>query len=119
MNFSALKKALAAAIRGKPPERRAHPRVRMRVNVKLRGTDSGGKKFVELTATESLSAGGFLCPCVATFVKGALVEVFLVSGDRERYAGRAHVVRRETDAPWPRYGFQFCEITPEWVMQPA
>jgi len=119
VNFPALKEALETAIRGKQPERRAHPRVRMRINVKLRGTDSTGRKFEELTATENLSAGGFLCPCVATLVKGAVVEVFLVSGDQERFAGRAHVVRRESGAPWPRYGFQFDELTSEWVMQPA
>jgi DNA-binding response OmpR family regulator len=119
VDFTALKTALAAAIQGKQPERRAHPRVRMRVKIKLRGTDANGKQFEELTTTENLSAGGFLCSCSAALVKGAPVEVFLASGDQERYAGRAQVVRREPGAPWPRYGFHFEKITSEWVLQPA
>jgi DNA-binding response OmpR family regulator len=119
VDFTALKAALAAVIRDKRPERRADPRVRMRVNVKLRGSDSTGNKFEELSATENVSAGGFLCPCLATLTKGAVVEVSVVSADQERFAGRAHVVRREPGSPLHRYAFQFEEITSEWVMQPA
>jgi hypothetical protein len=120
VDFSALKSALAAAVQGKQVERRAHPRVRMRVNLKLRGTDGDGKQFEELTTTENVSAGGFFCPSSAALVKGGIVEVFLVSaGNQERYAGRAHVVRREAASPWPRYGFQFEQITSEWVLQSA
>jgi DNA-binding response OmpR family regulator len=119
VDFTALKAALSAAIEGKQPERRAHPRVRMRVHLKLRGTDANGKQLEELTTTENVSAGGFLCPCTALLVKGAAVEVFLASGGQERFAGRAKVVRRESGAPWPRYGFYLEQITPEWVLQPA
>lgn len=120
VDFSALKSALAAVVQGKQVERRAHPRVRMRVNLKLRGTDASGRQFEELTMTENVSAGGFFCPCSAALVKGANVDVFLASpGNQERYAGRAHVVRREPSSPWPRYGFQFEQITPEWVLQPT
>jgi DNA-binding response OmpR family regulator len=119
VDFTALKAALTAAVQGKQPERRAYPRVRMRVSLKLRGTDADGEQFEELTATENVSAGGFLCTCMAPLVKDAPVEVFLASGEQERFAGRAQVVRREPGAPWPRYGFHFEQITSEWVLQPA
>ncbi|HXJ18155.1 MAG TPA: response regulator [Candidatus Polarisedimenticolia bacterium] len=119
VDFAALKAALTAAIQGRQPERRAHPRVRMRVSLKLRGADASGKKFEELTTTENISAGGFLCACTALLVEGAPVEVFLASGEQERYAGRAQVVRKEQGSPWQRYGFHFEQITSEWVLQPA
>jgi DNA-binding response OmpR family regulator len=119
VDFTALKAALAASIQGKQPERRAHPRVRMRVNLKLRGTDANGRQFEELTTTENVSVGGFLCACTASLVKDAPVEVFLASGGQERFAGRAKVVRREPAVPWPRYGFHFEQITSEWLLQPA
>lgn len=119
VDFTALKTALAAAVQGKQPERRAHPRVRMRVNLKLRGTDANGKPFEESTTTENVSAGGFLCNCTETLVKGAPVEVFLTSGGQARYAGRAQVVRKESGSPWQRYGFHFEQITSDWVLQPS
>ncbi len=120
VDFAALKAKLAAELQAKQPERRAHVRVRMRVILKLRGTDANGKKFEESTATENVSANGFLCGCTASLVKDAIVEIFLLAGDQERYAGRARVVRREAPgAPWQRYGFQFQETTPDWVLQPT
>jgi CheY-like chemotaxis protein len=117
VDFAALKAALGAACQKKPPERRREPRVRMRVALKLRGTDADGKQFEELTATEDASAGGFLCRCTASLIKGAKVEVFL-PGQRARYAGIAQVVRRESpNTPWQRYGFQFIDRTSEWIFQ--
>src|ERR1700689_2383894 len=40
VDFPALKAALAAELKDKQPERRAHKRVKMRVILKLRGTDA-------------------------------------------------------------------------------
>jgi hypothetical protein len=62
----------------------------MRAAIKLRGRDVFGKEFEELTATENVSAGGFLCPCNTVLSEGATVEVFL-PGEAERFAGRAQV----------------------------
>ncbi len=119
VDFAALKDTLAAEIKGKQVERRAHVRVRMRLILKLRGTNPNGSLFEVKTATENVSAGGFLCACTDALVKDTIVDVFLV-GDPDRFAGRARVVRREApDAPWQRYGFEFVERTPEWVLQPA
>ena len=118
VDFAALKAALAAELKDKQAERRAHKRVQMRVSLKLRGTDSNGKAFEESTTTENVSAGGFLCNCVAPLTKGAAVEVFIMSGGVERHAGRAHVVRKEsTGSAWQRFGFQFDQTTSDWVLQ--
>jgi len=89
----------------------------MKVVLKLRGTDASGKKFDELAETENVSASGFLCNCALTLVKDSLLEVFL-AGEKERYVGRARVVRKDAPgAPWQRYGFHFEETTAEWVLQ--
>jgi CheY-like chemotaxis protein len=118
LDFAALRTALDGAIQGKQAERRAHVRVRMRVALKLRGTDIAGKRFEEKVFTENVSAGGFLCQCKALLFEGAAVEVFLV-GEQERYAGLAQVVRHDTPDPSERwFGFQFKEMTTEWVLQP-
>lgn len=118
VDFRALKCALDVEIPKKQPERRAHVRVRMRVPLKLKGTDSNGNPFEEKTATENVSAGGFLCQCSIPLCEGAAVEVFLL-GEQERYAGLAQVVRREFPGDrWQRYGFHFKEVSVEWVLQP-
>jgi DNA-binding response OmpR family regulator len=118
VDFAELKNRLSSELQAKQPERRAHVRVRMRVSLKLRGTDAEGREFEELTATENVSAGGFFCPCSVSLTKGAVVEVYVVS-QTDRFAGRAAVVRREAGgAPWQRYGFAFQERTIEWVLQP-
>jgi DNA-binding response OmpR family regulator len=117
VDFEALRAALEAELKDKQPERRAHKRVRMRVVVKLRGTDSDGKPFEESTTTENISAGGFLCNCMATLLKDTAVEVFLAMGGQQRRAGSAKVVRKElTGSQWQRYGFQFVETTADWVL---
>jgi hypothetical protein len=45
------------------------------------------------------------------------VDVWLAGG-RERRAGTAEVVRRESpNTPWQKYGFHFVERTAEWIFQ--
>ncbi len=118
VDYKDLKLRLASEIRVKQAERRAHVRVRMRVILKLRGTDAQGKNFDVLTATENVSAGGFLCNCLASLSKDSIVEVFL-TGAQERHVGRARVVRIESPGtPWQRCGFQFVETTSEWILRP-
>lgn len=118
VDYKELKLRLVSEIRTKQIERRSQVRVRMRVILKLRGTDAQGKKLEVLTATENVSAGGFFCSCLAPLSKDAIVEVFL-TGAQERHAGRARVVRVESPGtPWQRCGFQFVETTSEWILQP-
>lgn len=119
VDYKELKKTIAHAWETNQPERRAHVRVKMRIVLKLRGVDSAGKSFGLPTVTENVSPGGFLAGCAAALNQGDIVEVY-VSGDSERFAGRAKAVRCESrGAPWQRYGFQFVDITSEWVLQPS
>lgn len=117
VDYKELKKSIAQALTTNQPERRRHVRVKMRVVLKLKGVDSTGKAFELPTVTENVSPGGFLAGCLAPLNQGDVVEVF-ISGDAERFAGRAKAVRCEArGAPWQRYGFQFIETTSEWVLQ--
>jgi len=117
LDLHGLKRRVAEELQRESEERRLHPRVRMRVTLKLRGVDVQGKRFEEVTATDNVSANGFLCNSTVGIRDGAAVEVFL-TGDAERFVGRARLVRREAGvAPWQRYGFQFEEKTREWVLQ--
>ena len=118
LDFDQLKRTLTAQIESNRPEHRVHVRVRMRLALKLQGTDASGRKFEEMTTTENVSAAGFLCNCMSALVKGAIIEVTLSSGGSERYVGRAQVVRKESSGtPWHRYGFQFQEKTLDWPFQ--
>jgi DNA-binding response OmpR family regulator len=117
VDFAALKARLAEEVQAQHPEQRSHMRVRMRVTLKLKGTDAAGNPFEELTVTENVSVGGFLCNCAAPLAEGSTVEVIL-SSPTERYAGRARVVRKESSQlSWQRYGFQLVEKTTDWVLQ--
>jgi PleD family two-component response regulator len=112
-----IKHRLNYELEGQRPQRRAHLRIRMRTILKLSGTDSNGKRFDELTATENVSIGGFLCNSTTPLEENAVVEVYLVS-EGERRVGRARVARKEKFVgPWQRYGFQFEEKANEWVVQ--
>jgi DNA-binding response OmpR family regulator len=119
VDFDRLMKRIDEELLENPPERRAYVRVRLRVMVKLRGTDANGQAFEETSTTDNVSAGGFLCGCSTPLIKDRVVEVYLLSG-QEAFAGKARVVRREAPgSPWQRYGFQFVERTSAWVLQPG
>ena len=117
LNFVELKRRLEEELHILRPERRAHVRVRMRLVLKLRGSDAVGNRFEELTATENVSAGGFLCNSTTTLAKGSSLDVYLC-GESERFVGRARMVRKENSVTaWQRYAFQFEEKNSEWVLQ--
>ena len=116
VDFNLLKRRLAQELGTQRPERRSHTRVPMRVSLKLRGTDAAGKPFEERTATENVSAGGFRCNCATSLATGTTIEVFLV-GEKERYVGRARVVRRESELNGQRYSFHLEEKKGEWVVR--
>lgn len=112
-----IKNRLNYELEGQRPQRRAHLRIKMRTILKLSGTDANGKRFDELTATENVSVGGFLCNSTTTLEENAVVEVYLVS-EGERRVGKARVARKEKFVgSWQRYGFQFEEKTNDWVVQ--
>ena len=116
VDYRELKLRLAKELETKRPERRAHVRVRMQAILKLKEIDAQEKNSVTV-ATENVSAGGFLCSCSAFLRKDTILDVFL-TGEQERYVGRAKVVRVEANGTaWQRYGLQFMETTSEWILR--
>jgi DNA-binding response OmpR family regulator len=117
LKFDELKRRLAVQLQSTKPDQRALVRVRMRLDIKLKGMDASGRAFEEQTTTENVSAEGFMCNSMSSLVKDAIIEVSLITGG-EHYAGRARVVRKESSvAPWRRYGFQFEGKTLAWPLQ--
>jgi DNA-binding response OmpR family regulator len=116
VNFEALRARLSEVLRASQPERRREVRVRLRVQLKLGGADSGGKPFEELTTTENVSLSGFLCGCTALLKLNSTVDIFLMSGG-EKFVGKALVVRSEAvETPYPRYAFRFVQKAGDWVL---
>jgi CheY-like chemotaxis protein len=96
---------------------RAEVRVRLRVPLKLRGTDRRGKKFEDMGFTENVSLSGFLCGCTAELSVGSIVEVYLTSPGDE-YVGKVKIVHCDSRAlPVWHYGCRFIEKTGPWVLQ--
>lgn len=117
VDFERLRASLEKVLRGKRPERRSEVRVRLRVTLKLRGTDTHGKPFEALTTTENVGLSSFFCGCQAALKDEAVVQVFLVSGG-EQHVGSARIVRSErADTAYPRYAFRFVEKVGDWVLQ--
>lgn len=107
IDFARLKTDLAWALSSKQGERRADPRIAIRVMLTLKGKNKDGTIFVANAATENMSKGGFLCTCTSLLEEGTTVEVTL-RAEREHNLGRARVVRVVRSAGLdPRYGFQF------------
>ncbi len=117
VDFDELKRCLAALMEGGQQPRTSEVRVRLRVILKLKGTDSNEEHFDVLTTTDDVSSGGFRCSCSARLPKDRDVDVFLASG-QEQYVGRARATQAEwADSPIPRYGFRFFEKPKNWVLQ--
>jgi CheY-like chemotaxis protein len=116
VDLDALQKTLTAFINGHRHDRRGEPRVRLRVTLKLRGFDVARKPFEFLTATENVSANGFLCGCNASIKADELVEVFHAK-DSQQFIGKARIVRLEwADTPGQKCAFQFIERPIDWVL---
>jgi DNA-binding response OmpR family regulator len=118
IDFGKLKTRLATELQSRTLERRMHVRVKMKLILKLKGTDEAQRSFEQLTATENVSAGGFLCPLPLALGTESTIQVFLTGAGHDRFVGKARIVRREApDTPWQRYAFQFVERTAEWILQ--
>lgn len=118
IDFGKLKTRLATELKGRTQERRVHVRVKMKLILKLKGTDDSQRSFEQLTATENVSAGGFLCPLPLALPADSTIQVFLTGAGHDRFVGKAKIVRREApDTPWQRYAFHFIERTAEWILQ--
>ena len=117
VDFEALRAGLATVLHAAQPERRSEVRVRLRVMLKLRGSDSNEKPFEEMSATENVSHSGFLCGSTAALKEDSKIEVYLVSGGT-KFAGKTRVVWSDGyNTPYPRYGFQFVDKADDWILQ--
>jgi CheY-like chemotaxis protein len=117
IDFNKLKQTLTTTLERMPATRVASAELRMRIPLKLKGTDAGGEQFAELVETESISADGFLCVSDRKFEEGSRVEVFLASSP-ERYAGVVRVTER-VPAGLERQGYR-CNFDGErtdWIIQ--
>ena len=117
IDFDALQARLEEILRRKPPERRAHPRVRLKVPLILRGIDSQARAFELQTFTEDVSVNGCSCGCTATLKVGAIVEVALASDGRPEVVGQARVAYVAwPETPAQRCGFEFLWKPAKWVL---
>jgi DNA-binding response OmpR family regulator len=117
VDFDALSEFITKTLQDRRVERRSEVRVRLRVSLKLCGTDSRGESFEVLTATENVSKSGFMCGCNLALEKGSTVQVTL-AGPKEGLVGTATIVRSEwSETLYPRYGFRFLQKTGDWVLE--
>ena len=117
IDFDALRVCLAQNAKPLRTPPRSEVRVRLRIPLKLRGTDSHGKKFSEVAATENVSQSGFLCGCTADLASDSIVDVYLTTSG-EDFVGKAKIIHVDSKgAPLRRYGCTFNEKTGPWVLQ--
>ncbi len=117
INFEALRETLAEALQMRRQERRREVRVTLRVPLKLSGKDASGARFNLPTTAQNVSKSGFLCACGVVLQVGSIVDVYLL-GEQQEHVGTAQVMRAEwPGTEYPRYGFQFTEMSGEWVLQ--
>jgi DNA-binding response OmpR family regulator len=116
IDFDALRNCLTNLTKVRRFIPRSEVRVRLRVPLKLRGTDKLGNKFELDTITEDVSLSGFLCTCTAELPVDSIVEVFFTDGG-SKYVGKAKIVHSNTKAaPLRHFGFRFTEKTGPWVL---
>ena len=122
IDFEALRECLGQIAKTRRYVPRSEVRVRLRVPLKLRGTDSHGKKFEEVATTENVSLSGFLCACAAELAANSVVDIYIVdvyaTKSGEDYVGKATIVHSDSKgAPLWHYGCRFGEKTGPWVLQ--
>jgi CheY-like chemotaxis protein len=117
IDFDALRECLKQIAKTRRYIPRTEVRVRLRVPLKLRGTDSHGNKIDQETTTENVSLSGFLCTSTAELSVDSIVDVYLTSCGTD-YVGKAKIVHSDTKAaPLRHYGCRFVEKTGPWVLQ--
>jgi len=117
IDFEALRACLQEIAKTVQYVPRSEVRVRLRVVLRLRGSDNHGKKFEEVATTENVSLSGFLCSCTAEIPTDSIVNVYLASSG-DGYVGKAKIVHASSKgAPLRQYGCRFIEKTGPWVLQ--
>jgi len=116
IDFDALRKCLNKFSQARQHIPRTEVRVRLRVQLKLRGTDKHGVEFEESAATENVSLSGFLCSCPAELSPDSVVQVFLTAAGTE-YVGKAKIIHADSKSKQLyRYGCRFIEKQGPWVL---
>ena len=115
VDFAALRVRLAEFLQTRRRERRSESRVKLRVPLKLIGTDVHGKEFVALTMSENIGPSSFVCATNLEMEVGSTVEVHILSGGQ--FAGPARIVRTDyQDSQYPRYACRFIEKAQNWIL---
>src|SRR5690242_6709033 len=96
IDFEALRCCLQQTAMDRPRTPRSEVRIRLRVPLKLKGTDKFGDPFDVAAMTEDVSLGGFLCECNAALMKDSFVDVYLTN-PAIQYVGKAQVVHTGFD----------------------
>ncbi len=116
IDFDALKARLAT-IKRHTMVPRSEVRVRLKIPLKLRGSNGNGAEFEETATTENVSLSGFMCYCATPLQNDSVVEVFLAKNGRQRVA-RARCVRADMREGEPtQYAFRFIEKTDNWILK--
>jgi DNA-binding response OmpR family regulator len=97
IDFDALRARLAT-VKRQTMVPRSEVRVQLRVPVKLRGTESDGKEFEEVTSTENVSLSGFLCSCKAVLRTESVSDQHRPSARRQSALRSLRRARRRTAA---------------------
>jgi CheY-like chemotaxis protein len=117
VDIDALKRKLAKLMDEAQKDGHAEPHVLLRVVLKLRWTGPAGQPVELLTASESVSANGFICGFQELIHEDAVVEVFLAK-DAQHFVGKARIARLDwPGTPGQRAEFQFVEKPSEWVLR--
>jgi CheY-like chemotaxis protein len=117
VDFCALRESLCQLIKKRQDVPRSEVRVRLRVPLKLRGTDAQGNEFQEIVMTENVSLNGFLCICLADIPIHSVTEVYMTTCGDE-YVGKAEIAHTDGKLGAPhRYGCLFLEKSGPWVLQ--
>lgn len=116
IDFNLLQERLSAVTTRRRENRRSEARIRMRIGLKLRGTDAKGDSFETLVFTENVSRRGFACALNLSLKQNAAIEVFLWMPAAHRFTGEARLAwSRSPDTPAQICGFQFLGEPREWI----
>src|SRR3984885_295214 len=117
VDIDGLKKTLARLIEGQVRGKQVEPRVRLRITLTLRGTDSNGIVFALPVTTDNVGANDFLSVCSVPLKEGAIVAVHFTQNDKT-CIGKASVSHVESaGTPAQRCDFHFTEKPSEWILR--
>jgi len=116
IDFAKLKQTLAAALDATESKPSKNTPLRMRIGLRLSGTDARDKQFAELVTTESVNPDGFQFTSPSDIAEGCLLDVFL-TGSTERRVGNARVVERSSAGLALRAYSAIFDGSQDWIIQ--